>query len=102
MSNYFQASGVKSGQRLAEYLKLAENGLWATLNEQLDRFTEDAAAHPNAVILAAVTILVASAKGRGQSAVPLVEAYIAHLNGGKSAEARAAELGLRLPKQILE
>ena len=98
-AGYFNASGVKSGERLAQYVRLAEAGLWTTLLQRLDEGTTSEAAHPNAIIIAAVTVLTALQKGRGQSALPAVEAYCAHLRG-ESTDAMMRDIGLHLPKVI--
>lgn len=98
-SRYFQAHGIKCGQRLEEYVRLAESGLWTALEQRLDENTQNAAEHPNAIILAAITVMTAQAKARGYSNVPAVKGYVEHLQG-QTTEARLAELGLRLPKII--
>ena len=94
---YFMAYGVKVGARLEEYVRLAENGLYDTLEQALDRNTQDSDAHPNAVILAAVTIMATQAKMRGQSNVPAVQAYTKAVGGDRSL---ADRLGLHLPRII--
>ncbi len=99
LADGFASSGFKCAERLREYTALAEAGLWTTLVQKLDANTLDSDAHPNAILLAAITVMAAQAKARGTSNVPAVQAYREHL-GTTPDKARAEALGLHIPEVV--
>ena len=99
LTDGFASSGFKCAERLREYTALAEAGLWATLVQKMDANTLDSDAHPNGVLLAAITVMAAQAKGRRSSNVPAVQAYREHLTSSPD-QARAQALGLHIPEVV--
>ena len=98
----FISSGIKAGEHLLKYVRRAEAGDWNGLRALIDDNTLDVRGHPNAVILAAVTILTGLCKERGQSASPFVQSYVDYLKDPARSEVRESmrKIGLSLPSEI--
>lgn len=84
-------------RQIRQYILVAQNGNVRTLQDEIDKHTQDIQTHPNAVIYELVVILLSLYRGMGRSPIPSLDKAIAAARGDKYGHDPSAISKLILP-----